>query len=294
MRCAATSGPCLALIVCLGLAASQAVADDAGQSNMASDSRQSAEGGNVQAELQTIKQRYLNLLLVAARPSEAELAGLLQGLRADGSWPDIDYGYRDIASWAPVGHLHRLVTLGRALRHQDSQFKGDAALRGRALAALDFWLQRDPQSDNWWWNQIGGPQALAEVTLLLEEDMAAESLALALERLGRSWPTPKVFTGQNLVWVAGVGIIRGCLLNDVEIAGSAARAIAGTVVISQSEGIQPDFSFHQHGPFLYAGGYGMGFARDTARLAALLSGTSLAFTPQQVDVLSRSEERRVG
>jgi chondroitin AC lyase len=52
------------------------------------------------------------------------------------------------------------------------------------------------------------------------------------------------------------------------------------------EGIQPDFSFHQHGPLLYFAGYGHDFAVDTAELAYLARETAFRFLPEQIDILT--------
>src|SRR5690348_17434716 len=43
--------------------------------------------------------------------------------------------------------------------------------------------------------------------------------------------------------------------------------------ITDSDGIQADYSFHQHGAQLYSGGYGLGFANDVGRFIALAWGT---------------------
>jgi len=55
-------------------------------------------------------------------------------------------------------------------------------------------------------------------------------------------------TGQNKVWLAGNVLIRGLLLNDAELIKEARENICSEIVLGQKEGIQPDWSFHQHGP----------------------------------------------
>jgi chondroitin AC lyase len=57
--------------------------------------------------------------------------------------------------------------------------------------------------------------------------------------------------------------------------------------VTVEEGIQPDYSFHQHGAQLYSGGYGHEFACDAVRLATLASGTKFAFGPEAIEVLTR-------
>jgi len=58
------------------------------------------------------------------------------------------------------------------------------------------------------------------------------------------------------------------------------------VKISATDGIQSDYSFHQHGPQLYSGGYGKGFAQDVTRFIGLFHGTAYAFSKEKIDILS--------
>ena len=64
-------------------------------------------------------------------------------------------------------------------------------------------------------------------------------------------------TGQNKVWLAGNVLIRGLLLNDAELIKEARENICSEIVLGQKEGIQPDWSFHQHGPQQQFGNYGL-------------------------------------
>lgn len=66
-------------------------------------------------------------------------------------------------------------------------------------------------------------------------------------------------TGQNKVWLAGNVLIRGLLLNDAELIKEARENICSEIVLGQKEGIQPDWSFHQHGPQQQFGNYGLSF-----------------------------------
>ena len=57
------------------------------------------------------------------------------------------------------------------------------------------------------------------------------------------------------------------------------------VQISEEEGIQVDYSFHQHGAFLYNGSYGSNFLRETAWIASMVEGTSYAFSEEHIRIL---------
>jgi chondroitin AC lyase len=57
-------------------------------------------------------------------------------------------------------------------------------------------------------------------------------------------------------------------------------------VTAEAEGIQYDHSFHQHGPQLYVGGYGLNFLEDGTTNARLVAGTRFAYAADKIEVLS--------
>ncbi len=233
------------------------------------------------ADLHEIKQRILKPLLL---PVPAETArSLMASLRPDGSWPDVDYEDRSRSGWRTPAHLQRVSSLARACKSPASELCGDEAVRKALLASLDYWLTHDFQNPNWWWNQIGVPRTLHPVLLMFEDELSEEQLGKGLKILSRARIG---MTGQNLVWVSEIVAVRAIIENDPALAAKAYRRIADEIRITTGEGIQPDFSFHQHGPCLYNHGYGAAFAGDCSRIAAQVSGTHLAFSPEKVALLS--------
>ncbi len=93
-------------------------------------------------------------------------------------------------------------------------------------------------------------------------------------------------TGQNLVWVAEITAGRGVLERNEKLVDQAFRRIADELRVSAGEGIQSDFSFHQHGPCLYNHGYGAGFIVDCSRIATIVQGTSIAFARGKIELLA--------
>jgi len=232
------------------------------------------------ADLDTVRQRILKPLL---KPVPAETTRkLLSTLRPDGSWPGINYQDRSRSGWKMVRHLGNVTTLARAYRSPESKLHGDKALRTAVLRSLDYWLSHDFQNPNWWWNQIGVPRALLPVLLLMEKELSDEQRKRAFTILRRA----KIgMTGQNLVWVTQITAVRGILEDDPKLVTAAYRRIADEIRFSTGEGIQPDFSFHQHGPCLYNHGYGASFAVDCSEIATRVAGTRFAFPPEKVALL---------
>lgn len=113
--------------------------------------------------------------LVAGAPSESKALSTARQLGPDGRWPDLDYGDRARTDWSPGEHVVRLAQLAAAYRaHLYAPDEADELERA-ILAALTFWVKRDPQSDNGWFNSIHTPKYLSQ-TLLLMGDTVPESI----------------------------------------------------------------------------------------------------------------------
>lgn len=209
----------------------------------------------------------------------------LDSLGEDGAWPDIDYADRQRSHWAPAEHLRRVVALLRAARAGAPDGVPAEHLLGAARRALGLWLRLDPQSDNWWHNDIGTPLAMGRVLLLFGDDLDPAASAEAIGILAR---VEIGKTGQNRAWLATIAFMRGLLTGDVTLVRRALDEVLGEVQVTTGpEGIQPDWSFHQHGPQLYQGNYGAAFMETCAPYATLLQGTRFAMAPERVEALCR-------
>ncbi|MFT5086648.1 MAG: chondroitin AC lyase [Candidatus Latescibacterota bacterium] len=226
-------------------------------------------------DMNTLRQRLLEPLLKSADSSVARI--LAVELNADGQWASVDYTDQDRASWATSRHLNHLHALAKAYA------TGAEDLRPAVFSALDHWLEYDYSNPNWWHNEIGVPRLLAPTLLLLGDELNPTQFERGVAILARATLSK---TGQNLVWLAGISAQRGLLLGDADLVATSYARIADEIHLTAEEGIQVDYSFHQHGACLYNHGYGSGFASDGARIAALLNGTRFAFEQEKVDLLT--------
>ncbi len=234
------------------------------------------------ADVETVRARLIEHALLASPDSET-VRSWVDSLEPDGSWPDVDYAGESRSSWEPAVHPGRVRSMAVAWAKPNSPLQGDAELLAATLAALDCWIARDLECPNWWYNQIGVPSSLSGALLILEERLTPEARAGGVRVLERA---KLGMTGQNLVWVAEITVARGCLERDPAVIAEAFGAIGSEVRVTEAEGVQVDGSFWQHGNQLYSGGYGRGFATDCALFARLAHGTTFAFSPEQIDVLS--------
>ncbi len=209
--------------------------------------------------------------------------GYLQALRPDGSWPDVDYTNKEPGSWLTQRHLSRLLSMAAAYNQPNHPLAGNAELRAAILKALAHWTEKDYVNPNWWYMQIGVPQTMAPILLLMGPAVPPELKAQTIQRvLGRS---KMGMTGQNKVWLAGIAFMKGLLLDDPSLMAQAHEQIFSELRITTQEGVQPDYSFHQHGPQLQWGNYGAAFGSDMIHWANIFRGTSYALESQRLEVL---------
>ncbi len=274
----------LPLAIVTIIALSQAVrADDNPTAHTATDSTRQIDAQQERKDLEVIRQRLLETLM--ASPADArQVRQLMKSMQDDGSWADVPYDDRSSALWEPRAHLGRLVELAKALCGDESELKDNAQVREALRRGLSYWQARDPKSDNWWWNDIGGQLSLSSTLLIARDQLTPQQLERGSEVLAR---TKISLTGQNMLWMAQVNLRRAILIGDSQLARKAVEAMSAEIRISDGEGIRRDMSFHQHGACLYSLGYGRGFSCDGARLARLVQGTHLALPPEKVDLLVR-------
>jgi chondroitin AC lyase len=221
----------------------------------------------------------------AGAPSAGTIDRRLERLRDDGTWPDVDYADRTRGGWATARHMYRVRDFAQAYARAGHRFEGSPEVRDAVVRALRHWVEEDYRNSNWWYTRIGVPKAVAPALLLMGDAVPADLAARVREQvLDRS---QMGMTGQNKVWCAGIALVKGLLADDPALVRKARDAIFSELHITTAEGIQPDFSFHQHGPQQQWGNYGLSFAGDTIEWATMLRGTALALEAQRLEVLRR-------
>jgi hypothetical protein len=227
---------------------------------------------------------------------EESAGAALGAIRPDGSWEDI--GYRAVPGheFRVARHVSRVQTMAEGFRTPGQSLCGNAELARAVEQSLSFVHgllgEHWPKSGGWWQQQVHTPRKLGE-TLLLMEGSVDPAIAAKVEStiryllmedapggqgviwhvtlLAPSVPPAEAqrATGENMVWVAMNHLYLALLTNDAEKAGLVQAAVAGQCAIQSgatrqpfNEGIKEDYSFHQHGPLLYTGGYGRSFFED--------------------------------
>lgn len=197
-------------------------------------------------------------------------------------WKDIDYTDMSRGGWDMTLHITRIYALAKSYKWQQSPFYKDVKLGELLHKAAGWWFDNMPVNPNWWHNDIGVPKKLSAAMILLRDELSEKELQGALKVLERS---KFGRTGQNKAWLAGNQLMKALLIDDPELAAEAQRQIAEEVYVTEGEGIQSDWSFHQHGPQLQFGNYGLAFAEGVSFWIRVLNGTSYAFSERQVEIM---------
>lgn len=209
-----------------------------------------------------------------------------QSLAPDGHWPDLDYASTARSGWAPERHCSRMIAMAASAGSAVTSAENRTTLLAAIHRAFAYWISHDFQCPNWWFNEIGIPKSIGTIALLLGDDLKPEEFLYATATSLARYPIAR--TGQNKVWLAGNTLMRGLLAGDEAALQSATEAIWSQVSISSdSEGIQADFSFHQHGAQLQFGNYGMAFAVETARWCQIMRNTPWQLSPEKLEIFRR-------
>lgn len=206
-------------------------------------------------------------------------AGYLKLLSADGTWKDIDYQSKQPSAWMPANHLYRVLLIARAY-HKNH----DRAYLQAIHRAAKFWITNDIQCSNWWQNQINTPFTFSSLILMLDKDASAEELAYLNDVLVKRVPI-KNSTGQNLIWQLDNQARIALIHQDYTAFAESMKAMQSVINVSTKEGIQPDYSFQQHGVMLQFGNYGLHFVNSLLFWMTVTANTSLAFDTDKQQML---------
>jgi len=236
---------------------------------------------DIDPKLKVLKEQVL-IDILATHASEKEVTALFAQMREDGSWPDINYADKTRGGWTVNDHLTRLISMAILYKNAGTKWMGDQELKKKIIAGLDFWLKNDFICPNWWYPQIGVPKTLAPLMLMMEETLTPAEMEAGVKILDRA----KIgMTGQNKVWLSGNVIYRSLLTGDIVSVEAAVKAIQEEIVVSEGEGIQADYSFHQHGTQQQFGNYGSAYASDMLKWASIFQNTAFRFEPAKIAIL---------
>ncbi|MDP4679928.1 MAG: hypothetical protein NWS46_06125, partial [Cyclobacteriaceae bacterium] len=172
--------------------------------------------------------------------------------------------------------------IAKAYQPIDNKFYQKKEVSTKIHLGLNYWLENDFQCPNWCYPIIGVPMVLNPIMILMEGELSSEQLEKGLVILNRCEIGR---TGQNKVWQSGNVLHSSLLTRDIEMVKKASASIQEELVVSLNEGVQPDWSYHQHGPQLQFGNYGLSYVNDMIKWISILRKTPNAFDENKVSIL---------
>ena len=68
----------------------------------------------------------------------------LSSLKADGTWPDINYDDKKRSGWEPKMHAERILELAKLYRSDKTEYKGSSEVSKVIHTALNYWFTAKP------------------------------------------------------------------------------------------------------------------------------------------------------
>lgn len=233
--------------------------------------------------LDKLKQNFRDFYLLE-KANDEDIQQLLEIMNDDFSFSDIDYNMHRRSNWKPRTHLKRLIKIATAYKDEQSKYYQSEKIAKVIVGGLNYWSYSNFYSDNWWHQEIGIPQSLGPTLIICESIIPDSTMTKSLEVMDKS----RIYmTGQNKIWLSGNVFMRELVRGNNTLIKSAADTIKSVVVASKpyKEGIQPDYSFHQHGPQPQFGNYGLHFAEDIIKWMFIFNNTDIAFSKEKIDLM---------
>lgn len=204
-------------------------------------------------------------------------------LNKENRWDDITYVNIGFGVLGAREHLLRVRVLAAAWANSKSKYFHQKNVWDAFNAGLNDWLQHKYHSSNWWHNEIGTPQVMRDIVVLIRENLTKEEYQEAINVISQYRVNG---TGANLIWSADIALSYAALHNNTAKVNEYAKLIVSEVKVTTDDGIQPDFSYHQHGNRLQIYHYGGDFLKDNIRIAWELSGTEWAYPEEKIKILT--------
>ncbi|MBN1987578.1 MAG: hypothetical protein JW761_14800, partial [Prolixibacteraceae bacterium] len=192
-------------------------------------------------DIDIIKKRVFESLM-QPEVNDAEIASLLRTFTSGGKWPGINYEDVSRTGFEHRNHTGNMVTLARAYRKKDSKYYQSAEVKQVVNAALKTWVDNDYICDNWWHNQIGTPNNLVHVMLLIGNELQDDLVEKAQPIIGRAnINAPGARPGGDRIKIAGIEAKNMLFLGNTEKFEEVIRVIEGE--IKHVEWVGNDYGF---------------------------------------------------
>lgn len=199
--------------------------------------------------------------------------------------------------------FERLREMSKAYLLEGSELRGNNDLLKDIVYGLDWLVENKYNANgdkvpfgNWWDWQIGSPQKLTDILIILKDYLTEEQLAHYAEKTyhyvpnarDMNSPTPTISSGANRVDMCQVVLYTGLLTkndNRTQEASDDLLPELKYVTDPKTNGIYKDGSLIQHDAIPYTGTYGAIFLEGVGKLNYLLDKTEWSIPQENVNML---------
>ena len=261
------------------------------------------------SDLETVKQRVFNTL-EEPEVNDTHIANLLNTFTNDGKWPGINYEDVSRTGFEHRNHYGNMVTLARAYKKESSKYYKSPEVKSTIEAALKTWVENDYICDNWWHNQIGTPNGLVTLMILIGDELPEDLVEKAQPIIGRAnINAPGARPGGDRIKIAGIEAKNMLFLGNNEKFDEVIKVIEGEIKHVEwigneygfgyrrivggfanrsagGRGIQYDNSFHHRTDGVNNTlSYGLSYAEAFVEWAVYTTGTRYSFSEEKLDQL---------
>ncbi|MCC5931663.1 MAG: chondroitin lyase [Cyclobacteriaceae bacterium] len=205
---------------------------------------QQAVGAN--KDIDIIKKRIFDEL-IKQKVDDAKVSALIETIRDDGTWPDIDYVDTSREAFQHSQHLANMVELGRAYNQRNSKFRRSRKVESTIVKALSHWVEKDYICENWWHNEIGTPNHLVHLMLLVGDKMPKDLVQKAQPIIGRAHiDAPGARPGGDRIKIAGIQAKNTLFIGDYQTFDKLIKVIEGEIKYVEWIGRNYGYTFRHH------------------------------------------------
>jgi chondroitin AC lyase len=241
---------------------------------------------NAEADIDIIRKRVIDDLLEPAIRIN-EIKEMIKTLQRDGSWPGIDYKDVSRTGFQHSRHLENMLTLARAYKKAGTELYGNPEVKKTVSSALDFWIEHDFICDNWWWNEMGTPNLMINILLVLDTDLTERQKKEGARIANRAnLQASGARPGGDLIQIDGMLGKQALFLRNEDTLQRVINVMASEIKIANGRGLQPDMSFHHRVDNVISTlTYGTGYANAFAYWAVKIAGTKFSLPEDAMKLL---------
>ncbi|AYN69482.1 chondroitin lyase [Euzebyella marina] len=260
-------------------------------------------------DLQTIKKRVVSSILDPVSNNDVEK--ILSSIKDNGTWPEIDYSDVSREGFLHRFHASNILTLAKSYRTDSSRFFKKPQVKNTIIKALKHWADNDYICDNWWYNQIGIPDLMVRICLLMNDDLPSDLINELQPIINRANVNAQgARPGGDRVKIAGIEAKNMLFLDNHENFKHVIKVIENEIKRvpwigdtfgygfrdgeggfgsreANGRGIQYDNSFHHRGDGVNNTlSYGLGYASAFIEWAVFVDDTQYSFSNSKIEELT--------